>query len=51
LTELLDDGGGLTRSASHDVILFLHGGWLLSASCLATGFYRNRATAALPTFN
>jgi hypothetical protein len=40
LAELLDDGSRLARSASHDVIRFLHGGRLLSDSCLATGFYR-----------
>jgi hypothetical protein len=51
LAELLDDGGTLARSASHNVVRFLHGGWLLSGSCLATGFYRNRATRRLPTLN
>src|SRR5262245_8791316 len=40
LAELLDDGGRLAGSASHDVVSFLHGGRLLSDSCLATGFYR-----------
>ena len=42
LAELLDDGGRLARSAGHDVVSFLHGGRLLSDSCLATGFYRIR---------
>src|SRR5215831_429073 len=40
LAELLDDGGRLARCAGHDVVRFLHGGRLLSDSCLATGFYR-----------
>src|SRR6266853_4135471 len=29
LAELLDDGGRLAGSASHNMIRFLHGGWLL----------------------
>src|SRR5262245_57032561 len=40
LAELLDNGGRLAGSASHDMVSFLHGGRLLSDSCLATGFYR-----------
>ena len=51
LAELLDDGGRLARSAGHYVISFLHGGRLLSDSCLATGFYRIGANRRLPTFN
>jgi len=49
--ELLDDGGRLARGAGHDVIRFLHGGRLLSDSCLATGFFRIGANRRLPTFN
>src|SRR5262245_41991797 len=40
LADLLDNGGRLAGSASHDMVSFLHGGRLLSDSCLATGFYR-----------
>src|SRR6202162_3669168 len=29
LAELLDDGGRLPGSASHNMVRFLHGGWLL----------------------
>src|ERR1700674_2425452 len=29
LAELLDDGGRLPGSASHNIVRFLHGGWLL----------------------
>src|SRR6202049_5174621 len=29
LAELLDDGGRLAGSASHNMVRFLHGGWLL----------------------
>jgi hypothetical protein len=43
LEELLDDGGRLSRAARvKNVVRFLHSGRLLSDSCLATGFYRNR---------
>ncbi len=51
LAELLDHGGLLASSVSHNMVLFLHGGWLLSDSCLATGFYRNRRHRRLPTSN
>src|SRR6266568_8812590 len=37
LAELLDHGGRLACGPSHNVVRFLHGGWLLSDSCLATG--------------
>jgi hypothetical protein len=34
LAELLDDGGRLAGSASHNVVSFLHGGRLLSVFCV-----------------
>lgn len=40
--ELLDDGGRLTCSASHDVIRFLHGGGLLSVSAFGNRTLSNR---------
>ena len=46
LTELLDDGGRLARSAGHDVIRFLHGGWLLSDSSWQPDSIETGATAA-----
>jgi hypothetical protein len=53
LAELLNDGSRLARSAGHDAMRFLHGGWLLSDSRLGLG---NRILSKpghrrLPTFN
>src|SRR5215510_11730324 len=42
LAELLDDGGRLAGSASHDVISFLHGGRLLSVSAFGNRILSNR---------
>src|SRR5712691_5234455 len=51
LAELLDDGGRFLGGARHNMVRFLHGGWLLFGFDFSNRILSKPAPPPLPTYN